>query len=276
MISRRLEYSLKNTVINKPASWMPTFIYMYYLMLLSGFKLRQYKSYESKYSSNFLVYSVLFERTRYFFTSPHRINRILKGFYHAGARLENRYFINHLIGSEKPKTLIDIGSNIGEFSYYMSEKFRNKLKIFAFEPDPIASECFENNLNGKDISLFKLALSDRRATQIFYLEPKSADSSLHKPNTFSDQYEVETSTLDLVLQGTNLDKPVLLKMDAEGHEPEVLLGAVNTLNQVDFVSIDCGAERSGETTTSEVSTILTKCGFKNVVVSKSNVITASK
>ena len=82
--------------------------------------------------------------------------------------------------------------------------------------------------------------------------------------------------LDLVLQGADLEKPVLLKMDAEGHEPEVLLGAKNVFNQVDFVSIDCGAERSGKTTSSEVSNILSKYDFKNVIISERNIVTASK
>ena len=276
MIDRRLEYLFKNIIINKPASWMPTYIYIKYLMLLSGFRLRSYKKFQSKFSSNFFIYSVLFQHSKFFFTSPIRINRILKGFNHAGARLEKRYFINQLIGSEKLKTFIDIGANIGELSYYMYEKFDNQIKILAFEPDPIASECFENNLNGKDVFLYKLALSDRSSDQIFYLEPQSADSSLHKPTFFSVQHKVETSTLDLVLQQADLEKPVLLKMDAEGYEPEVLLGAKNVLNQVDFVSIDCGAERSGRTTVNEVSSILTRCGFKNVNISVSSILTASK
>ncbi len=276
MIDRRLEYLFKNIIINKPASWMPTYIYIKYLMLLSGFNLRSYKKFQSKFSSNFFIYSVLFQHSKFFFTSPIRINRILKGFNHAGARLEKRYFINQLIGSEKPKTFIDIGANIGELSYYMYEKFNNQIKILAFEPDPIATECFENNLTGKNVFLYKLALSDRSSEQIFYLEPQSADSSLHKPTFFSVKHKVETITLDLVLQGADLEKPVLLKMDAEGHEPEVLLGAKNVFNQVDFVSIDCGAERSGKTTSSEVSNILSKYDFKNVIISERNIVTASK
>ena len=276
MIDRRLEYLFKNIIINKPASWMPTYIYIKYLMLLSGFKLRSYKKFQSKFSSNFFIYSVLFQHSKYFFTSPIRINRILKGFNHAGARLEKRYFIDQLIGRIKPKTFIDVGANIGELSYYMNEKFGEQIRIFAFEPDPIAYECFENNLNGKNVFLYKLALSDKSADQIFYLEPQSADSSLHKSTFFSVQHKVETSTLDLVLQQADLEKPVLLKMDAEGYEPEVLLGAKNVLNQVDFVSIDCGAERSGRTTVNEVSSILTRCGFKNVNISVSSILTASK
>ncbi len=276
MIDRRLEYFFKKIIINKPASWMPAFFYVHYLMLLSGFKLRSYKKFQSKFSPNFFIHSVSFQDFKYFFSSPIRINRILKGFNHAGARLEKRYFIDQLIGSIKPKTFIDIGANIGELSYYMNEKFGEQIKIFAFEPDPIAYECFENNLTGKNVFLYKLALSDSSAGQIFYLEPQSADSSLHKPTFFSIQHKVETSTLDLVLQLANLEKPVLLKMDAEGHEPEVLLGAKNVLNQVDFVSIDCGAERSGKTTLSEVSSILTKYGFRNVNISGSSIVTASK
>jgi FkbM family methyltransferase len=276
MIRKRLEYVFKNITINKPASWMPVFIYVYYLILLSGFKLGSYKKFQSKFSSNFFIHSVSYKDIRFFFPSPIRINRILKGFNHAGARLEKRYFIDQLIGSIKPKTFVDIGANIGELSYYMNKKFGEQIKIFAFEPDPIAYECFENNLNGKNVYLYKLVLSDRSGDQVFYLEPQSADSSIHKPTFFSAQLKVETSTLDLVLQRANLEKPVLLKMDAEGHEPEVLLGAKNVLNQVDFVSIDCGPERSGKTTFNEVSSILTIYGFKNVNISGSGIVTASK
>ena len=59
-------------------------------------------------------------------------------------------------------------------------------------------------------------------------------------------------------------------MDAEGYEPEVLLGATNTLNKIKFISVDYGNERGVEekSTIVEVTNFLYNHGFKLVADSR--------
>ena len=53
-----------------------------------------------------------------------------------------------------------------------------------------------------------------------------------------------------------------MKLDAEGGEPEVLLGAPGTLSNGSFVGVDAGRERLGQSTMTERTRILRDSGFE--------------
>jgi FkbM family methyltransferase len=266
----------KNLFINKPASWFSSSVYVNYIIFLSGFRLKSYSKFVSKNYSNFFIHQVIYDKHQIFFQSATRISRFLKGFEHAGKRMWDRYKVDKLIGNTEPKTIIDIGSNIGEFSYYANKKYLTKVKIFAFDPDPITKQCFENNLAGVDISFNMLALSNKLGEEDFYLKTDSADSSLHKPTGESVRIKTSLTTLDHFFHDLTLMQPVLLKMDAEGHEPEILLGGLSTLKYIKWVSIDAGLERYGESTSKEVVKILLEQGFSEINVSVTHLVTAKR
>ena len=267
---------IKNLFINKPASWFSSSVYVNYIIFLSGFRLKSYSKFVAKNYSNFFIHQIIYDKHQIFFQSATRISRFLKGFEHAGKRMWDRYKVDKLIGNTEPKTIIDIGSNIGEFSYYANKKYLTKVKIFAFDPDPITKQCFENNLAGVDISFNMLALSNKLGEEDFYLKTDSADSSLHKPNGVSIKVKTKITTLDSFFNNLELQQPVLLKMDAEGHEPEVLLGGVATLKHINWVSIDAGLERYGKSTSIEVARILIEQGFGEVNISDTHLVTGKK
>ena len=52
-----------------------------------------------------------------------------------------------------------------------------------------------------------------------------------------------------------------MKMDAEGAEPEVLMGAVKVLASCDGIGIDAEPERMGESTSGECRRVLAEAGF---------------
>ncbi len=266
----------KNFLINKPASWMPSSVYVNYIIFLSKFKLKSYSKMLSEKSSNFFIHQVTHNNQLIFFQSTIRINRFIKGFEHAGRRMWNRYKIDELLCGVGPRTIIDIGSNIGEFSFYAHKKYLEKVEIFTFDPDPIAKQCIDNNLAGINASINLVALSNKLGEEDFYLKTESADSSLHKPFGESVKIKTKIVTLDSFFNNLELRRPVLLKMDAEGHEPEVLLGGVETLKHIDWVSIDAGLERYGKSTSNEVSRILIEQGFSEVNVSDTYLVTAKK
>ena len=268
--------ALKNLLINKPASWMPSNVYVRYIILISGFRLKSYLKTLSAKSSSFYIYQVNHNKHKIFFQSPVRISRFIKGFEHAGKRMWNRYKIDELLGGIEPRTIIDIGANIGEFSFYADKKYSGRVKIFAFDPDPITKQCFENNLVGIDASINLVALSNKLGEEDFYLKTESADSSLHEPFGESVKIKTKIVTLDSFFNNLELRRPVILKMDTEGHEPEVLLGGIETLKHIDWVSIDAGLERYGKSTSNEVARILVEQGFSEVNVSDTYLVTAKK
>ena len=275
MISKFMRV-VKNYLINRPASWMPSNTYVKYIMLISGFRLKSYSKSLSGKSSTFFIYQVTHNKHKIFFQSAVRISRFIKGFEHAGKRMWNRYKIDELLRGIEPRTILDIGANIGEFSYYANNKYLEGVKIFAFDPDPIAKQCFENNLVGIDANFNLVALSNKLGEEDFYLKTDSADSSLHKPNGVSIKIKTKIVTLDSFFNNLELQQPVLLKMDAEGHEPEVLLGGVATLKHINWVSIDAGLERYGKSTSIEVARILIEQGFREVDISDTHLVTGKK
>jgi FkbM family methyltransferase len=266
----------KNYLINKPAFWMPSDIYVKYIMFISGFRLKSYSKSASDKSSTFLIYQVTRNNHKIFFQSAVRISRFIKGFEHAGKRMWNRYKIDELLRGIEPRTILDIGANIGEFSYYANKKYLEGVKIFAFDPDPIAKQCFDNNLVGIYATFNLVALSNKISEEDFYLKTDSADSSLHKPNGASVKIKTKVVTLDSFFNNLELQQPVLLKMDAEGHEPEVLLGGIATLKHVNWISIDAGLERYGKSTSVEVARILIEQGFREVNISDTHLVTGKK
>ena len=47
-------------------------------------------------------------------------------------------------------------------------------------------------------------------------------------------------------------KPDLIKIDAEGAEPEVIYGIDQCFSKIQYISADCGPERNGKPTLNEV------------------------
>ena len=266
----------KNLLINKPASFFSPKIFIIYIKMLSGFRLHSYSSFILKGFPNFKIHKVIFDRKEIYFQSETRISRFMRGFEHAGKRMWLRYKADQLLNDETPKTLIDIGSNIGEFSYFVLHKYKQDINVFCFDPDPIVIKCIENNLSNFDFNLKPIALSDKNGESTFWLKPESADSSLHKSSSDSVEFKVQTRTLDQVFSEINFSRPALLKMDAEGHEPEVLEGGRKTLERIDFITIDGGLERSGNSTSKEVARILHETGFNQVSISSNHIVTGRR
>ena len=79
-------------------------------------------------------------------------------------------------------------------------------------------------------------------------------------------YKVKSITLDSFSEIAKLsNKNVkLLKLEAEGLEPEILKGSKNFLKNIEYIAADLGPERgiNKECTLAEVTAILTKNNFE--------------
>lgn len=280
---KKVSTCLKNIFINKTASLFSEVIYMRYVQVITiFFGIRKYyrftnlRKFSSKFEPLYPLFSIDIRNKTIMFQSGVRLNRFMKGFEHAGWRMYERYEIDKLIGPESPNCIIDIGANIGEFSFFVNQKFGGEIKIFAIDPDPIAYECLENNLEATNISLCQVALTDKPGNKTFYLKTASADSSFEKPEGQSNEYVVLAITLDEFFKTRRIEGKILLKMDAEGHEPEILLGALSALKKIKWVAIDSGAERGGTTTVQRNLEILSSCGFDQIFNTKNNIVLASR
>ena len=190
--------------------------------------------------------------------APYRVLRVREGLTTAGERL----WVDHYKATKEfdlsgIDMLIDVGANIGELSRYFLDMGK---RVIAFEPDPVCLKCLTINLKDEAIIVGQ-ALSDQVEISKLFLSTENADTSLINPSL--NCINVETTTLKIQL--TSYPKESLsraiLKMDAEGWEPEVLLGAKEKLREIGYLVIDAEAERLGQFTYEQCTEILKANGF---------------
>ena len=156
--------------------------------------------------------------------------------------------------------IIDVGANNGDF--YLC--FDKKIKYYAYEPSPVVFSNLKYNV--KNQNLYNLGLSNSENKKInFYLKDESGDSSILPINNYTKKISIETTNLDKELDKIQ-QRIKLIKLEAEGFEPEILQGLKKHLNLIEYITIDCGFERGIklESTIAECSNYLIKNNFKMI------------
>lgn len=165
-----------------------------------------------------------------------------------------RYFISLL---RPGAVFVDIGANVGYYSLVAAPRVGPDGRIFAFEPmsEPfarLADNIRRNRLT--QVTPLKLALVALPQTAVMGLvnRSNSGTASLGLATVEAAQTEsVECSTLDLLAESWNFDRLDLVKIDVEGFEQAVLLGARNTLTKfrpVLLVEVNDGLQRRAGST----------------------------
>jgi FkbM family methyltransferase len=159
--------------------------------------------------------------------------------------------------------VIDIGANVGEFSMYLERKAEN-IKFICFEPSVKEAECCELNLAGNTMWVNKYCLWETQTQLDFYHANETGDSSIFPTRTNLYRSKVFAYPLDMALLKHDIEKIMILKLEAEGAEPEILRGGLETLKITEYVSADLGPERGTEhlRTFDECNRILEESNFR--------------
>ena len=159
--------------------------------------------------------------------------------------------------------VIDCGANVGELYLAFKEKKVN-IRYVAFEPDKEVFKSLEQNTKDGDVELYNVALSNKEGIQELYTDTEGANTSL-SPFDSKSVNQIKTITLDSL----ELKNIKLMKIESEGHEPEVLIGMGKTLEKIEYISIDHSDERGfgQDKTTVEVFNYLLRNNFEVVAVS---------
>lgn len=215
-----------------------------------------------KYRNGNYVKEVLENKNIYY--PNKRIVRVVKDYeYHFNFMYET-YCLDE-INLSNEDTVIDCGANVGELLY----SFRQKNiypKYFGFEPDSATFLCLTKNMNQfQNSKIYNTALSNLDGFSSLYLDTNGANSSLDFFGSSSKE-KVVVKKLDSM----NIDNVKLLKVEAEGHEEEVLNGSINTLKKTTFVVVDYGPEKGvlQKSTLTGVLKILINNNFDLISTSK--------
>lgn len=163
--------------------------------------------------------------------------------------------------------IIDCGAQLGFLSLYLMKKVNDldlSLEYQAFEPSEFENECIKNNTSDlRRREVHKVGLWNENRKLTFYVSSEMADSSLIKPPIFESTRDIQVKRLDSLFPGKEIK---LLKVEAEGGEPEVLEGALNILPKIQYIAADLGPERGIEKKTTYVKSInfLLENGFELV------------
>lgn len=179
-----------------------------------------------------------------------------------GKNLFNSYCLKN-INFNSSDIVIDCGANYGDLFIELS-KYIKETNYITFEPGPIEHKCLVINVAKSNNQNF--GLSNTEGKMKFYLASDNGDSSLIEPNNYTDFTYVRVTTLDNFQKKNNLKKCKLLKLEAEGYEPEILQGANNFIKICEYITVDGGPERGikKQITFPEINNYLLNNNFKLV------------
>lgn len=147
-------------------------------------------------------------------------------------------WINHFL---KPgMVFFDVGANIGYYSLIAAKKVGSHGSVYSFEPtkktfDRFCGNILLNKEFEKIIHAFNIAVSDKNGPSELFVSSKEyhAWNSLVLPDNINDFRKeiINTETLDTFFINEKCPIPDLIKIDVEGWEKFVLIGARRIIEQ---------------------------------------------
>jgi FkbM family methyltransferase len=170
------------------------------------------------------------------------------------------YKINNYLKKFKLINFIDIGAHKGEFFKYFIKKNKFIKKAILIEPqeNKISNLLKMTKKSNMKIIIKNIAIGNSNKQKKFFINQLSSSSTIKnydkksfwlrfkkiilffssKIETENKQKFVTVTTLDKVFKDLNLKKIDFVKIDVEGSEYEVLLGAKKSLHNINYILIE--------------------------------------
>ena len=151
------------------------------------------------------------------------------------------------IVGDRRAVVFDVGANVGTYAKRVVAALPD-VRVLAFEPHPLTFErleadapsnvrCFNMGLGSApgELTLYDYAASDGSSHASLY---KDVIEDIHGAESCS--HVVPVRTVDDMVEEHGIERISLLKIDAEGHELEILKGAAGTIERgrVDIVHFE--------------------------------------
>jgi FkbM family methyltransferase len=181
-------------------------------------------------------------------------------------------------------TVFDVGANKGQSVSFFKKIYPNS-KIFAFEPSEKTFNLLEAFLKDslyRNVSIFQVGIGEIHGEFKFYESVLNETSTFVLPNKNS-QYLInknrilfqknenafhpvtaKITTIDQFIEENQISKVDILKIDVEGFEHEVLLGAKNALinQKISIIQLERHTDDMREDKHPRIHELLLKNGFR--------------
>jgi FkbM family methyltransferase len=200
----------------------------------------------------------------HFVPSVRRLPFYVRGLKYRSKKLAGEYLLDQ-VPLEPADVVIDCGANVGDLLMSIDER-QVPVRYIAFEPGAAEFRCLERNTQRfallHNIELHNKALAEKEGTADFYVSSGQADGSILEVVGATHKTQVATIRLDSL----DIPRVKLLKLEAEGYEPEILAGAEGMLSRIQYITADVGFERGvrHESTLPQVTNFLLSRGFEVV------------
>ncbi len=164
----------------------------------------------------------------------------------------------------------DAGMNEGYFAVLASRYVGPGGRVLGAEPQGRLLGVIDKNFMMNDIrnaKVCEVALAAVPGTTVLYLAPdtNSGGSSFFRTTKLGLRPEaVRTMTLDTLLEREGMRKIRFLKVDVEGAEEQILLGAEKTLQEkrIDFLMVEFHPQITGQQSPRRIHGVLTQAGYQ--------------
>jgi len=178
--------------------------------------------------------------------------------------------LNKMIKNNKIDTIIDVGSNTGQF--FLRYK-KNYKQYFFFEPQKTEFNFIKKSFEKlNNVHFFNIGVGEIKEEKYFYknaFSPSSSFMKLDDQNSFKHLKEemteiINIDTIDNIFSSISLQGSVLLKIDVQGFELNVLKGAINTFSKIDFIYLEYSNNKQyqGQPTFHDLYSFLYENGYR--------------
>lgn len=155
-----------------------------------------------------------------------------------GERMVQRAIVDAWDFSAKKLVVVDCGANVGDWSLAFLEacgRSRSKdVELYAFEPVSSTTKVLRERLcHFSSVSIFEMALSSESGMTVMYVVGDGwGTNSLHSLNNGEEKkISITRITMFDFCMDNSIDTVHFLKCDAEGHDMDVIKGALPLLRQ---------------------------------------------
>lgn len=142
---------------------------------------------------------------------------------------------------KSPRSVLDIGGNIGQFSITMNRVLNGKAVIDVFEPNQHAMEILKKNIKKlSKIRTYQYGLGEKTYKKFLYFDPlRSGIGSVIKDNAGATDSLLKQE-IDITNDVASLTKRShydLVKIDVEGYEFHAIKGLKNIIMDYLFIEL---------------------------------------